>query len=390
MDIKFIHRLPLLLFCIIVSLSPSLHADSTTEFEEVTLDDAVVIEETFIDESVDQANSPSLHSTNNSFTYPNAENIYVNDYARLLDSDSVKQIKDQLIKLKSNHGIEMTVITIHSLRDYRAGPNIEPFATALFNHWGVGDAQKNDGVLILVARNERKMRIEIGSGYGSEWDARMKEMIDDEFIPHFKNDNYQRGIKNGVTKTIKTISGSDYSTFSIKDTASGIWDKLGYWWFVIIVPAGIRIIVELRNFIRRRPRECHRCSHPMTLLDEDADDLHLERGQQLEEYLSSVDYYVRHCAQCEHIEIDRYKSWFNSTGACPECKYITLESESDVITHATTSSTGLKRVDYDCKHCGYHDSEMVTIPRKTKSSSSSGGGSFGGGSSGGGGASGSW
>jgi len=288
----------------------------------------------------------------------------------------------------------MTVITIPYLSDYNAGPRIEPFATALFNEWGVGNAQRNDGVMILVSRNDREMRIEIGSGYGSEWDSKMKRIIDNKFIPHFKNGNYQKGIEKGVAQTIKTISGSNYSTFSFKDTVSELWNKLGNWWFAIILPIGLRVTIEIRNLIRRRPRDCHRCSYPMALLDDNVDDLHLEKGQILEEFLSSVDYYVRHCAQCEHIEIDRYKSWFTSLGACPKCEYVTLESDSTTINRATTSSTGLRRVDYNCQNCGYHDHEMVTIPKVTKSSSSSSsgssGGSFGGGSSSGGGASGSW
>ena len=335
--------------------------------------------------------SATLHANSQrSFTFPAAENIYVNDYAKLLNDDSIKQITDQLIKVKSNHGIEMTVVTIESLINYRAGPTIEPFATALFNNWGVGDAKKNNGIMILVSRQDRKMRIEVGKGYGSEWDSVMQSVIDNEFIPHFKNDNYPRGIRNGVTKTIKALTNSDYSVFSVKDTLSNIWSTLGYWWFVIIVPAGFTALIKVRNIIRRRPRKCHRCNYPMTLLGEVADNLHLDRGQRFEEFLSSVDYYVRHCTQCEHIEIDRYKSWYTPVGACPQCKYITLISESEVISAATTSSTGLKRVDYDCRNCKYHDSEMVTIPKKTKSSSSSGGGSFGGGSSSGGGASGSW
>jgi len=331
--------------------------------------------------------STSLHAR--SFIFPTPENIYVNDYAELLNDDSIKQITDQLIKVKSHHDIEMTVVTIERLSNYVAGPTIEPFATALFNNWGVGDAQKNNGVMILVSKQDRKMRIEIGKGYGSEWDSVMKSVIDDEFIPHFKNENYQRGIKNGVTKTIKALTNSDYSVFSIKDTLYNVWNTLRYWWFVIIAPIGFTALIKVRNIIRRRPRKCHRCNYSLTLLDELADNDHLDHGQRFEEFLSSVDYYVRLCAQCEHIEIDRYKSWYTSVGACPECAYITLESDSEVIKAATTSSTGLKRVDYDCRNCKYHDSEVVTIPKKSQSNSSSGS-SFSGGSSSGGGASGSW
>jgi len=69
------------------------------------------------------------------------------------------------------HGVQITLLTIASLSKYDAAPfpRIEGFATALFNHWGVGDSEKNNGVLILISHSDRKMRIEIGSGYSSSW-----------------------------------------------------------------------------------------------------------------------------------------------------------------------------------------------------------------------------
>ena len=79
----------------------------------------------------------------------------------------------------------------------------------------------------------------------------------------------------------------------------------------------------------------------------------------------------------------------NST--CPECAYRTLETTSTVLSAATKTSTGRKRIDYDCRNCSHSDSETRTIPKISESSSSgSSRSSFGGGSSSGGGASGSW
>ena len=324
------------------------------------------------------------------FTLPEANNIYVNDFANVLNQTEINSIKGKFTQLKSDQDIEITLITIQRLDDYHAGPNIEPFATALFNHWGVGSADKNNGVMILIAVKDRKMRIEIGKGYSSSWNNTMKQIIDNEFIPYFKNGDYQSGIENGVAKTISRLTSANNINQNSHTNKNSllqiIWLKIKEWWFLSALPVIFGIIIKLRNIIRRRPRNCHRCNFKMDLLDEKTDNLHLIRGERLEEYLGSVDYFVRHCSQCEHIEIDRYKSWFSAYGACPECQFITVESESTVIRSATTSSTGLKQIDYSCKHCSYRDSENVTIPMKSESSSSS----FGGGSSSGGGASGSW
>jgi len=90
------------------------------------------------------------------------------------------------------------------------------------------------------------------------------------------------------------------------------------------------------------------------------------------------------------MDILRYRNWFSNYGACPKCDYHTLSTTTEVLRAATTSSTGLKKLTYDCENCGYHDTEQRVIPKVSKSSSGSGRSSFGGGSSSGGGASGSW
>lgn len=72
-------------------------------------------------------------------------------------------------------GIEAVVVTINSIGDYQTGDaTIEAFATNLFNTWGIGHKKENNGVLILVAVKDRKARIELGKGYGREYDSAMK------------------------------------------------------------------------------------------------------------------------------------------------------------------------------------------------------------------------
>ena len=130
----------------------------------------------------------------------------------------------------------------------------------------------------------------------------------------------------------------------------------------------------------------------MQRLDETADDVYLDSGQKLEEYLSSIDYDVWKCNSCNMHTLLPYARWFSGYQQCPSCRYRTLSVDSQTVVSPTYSSTGSKRVTRDCRQCSYHDEDMVTIPRLTRSSSSSSSGSSssGGGRSSGGGASGSW
>lgn len=325
-------------------------------------------------------------------TFPEYDNIYVNDYANLLDNNSEKRIRNNLKELYQHRKIQMTVLTISSVKEYIPESSIESFATRLFNDWGIGDTESNNGVLILIARRDREMRIEIGSGYAKSWDSTMKKVIEKTFIPNFKKNNYQSGIEKGVEETIYKVAGNYPSEYQLGDFAlfwkniqriTGNWIWGAYSLFLIPLAWLVKII---RRYFRHKPKDCPICQNKLVLLDEIMDDEHLDGGQRLEEYLNSVDYDVWQCHSCSHMQIDAYKTWFSKISACSSCDYKTLVTKTIILEHATTSSSGRKRIDYNCENCGYDDSEFRTLSRKLETSSSS----FGGGNSSGGGASGSW
>lgn len=328
---------------------------------------------------------------------PGYGEIYVNDYSNLLGDAAEDRLREDLEQLYRDTGVEMTVLTIPGLDRYGWQGSIEGFATTLFNTWGIGDAGRNDGVLILVSDVDRQMRIELGAGYSKSRDAQMKSVIDRSFLPHFSAGRYEEGILHGVEETIFAVSGAYPGEFDRSTVARGwswIWRKLsdlgGWLWALAAVPLGVAALA-LRRYWRNRPRKCDRCGTVMRRAPEDADDAHLDGGQRLEEYLKSVDYDVWHCPSCAHMTITGWKNWFSTHSACPECGYRTLETTSEVLEQATTTSTGRKKLTYDCRNCTYHGTETRTIPRISKSSSLGGGrSSFGGGRSSGGGASGSW
>jgi uncharacterized protein len=141
--------------------------------------------------------------------------------------------------------------------------------------------------------------------------------------------------------------------------------------------------VMWRRRKRRKPRLCPQGHGPMQLLDEKADDEALERGQQREESVKSVDYDVWQCGECGERLVLRYKRWFTSYSECPQCKFWTVKSKTRTLIPATTSSGGLAEVTRTCQHCGFGDTRQHATPRLSSSSSSGGGGrsSSGGGSS---------
>ncbi|MFY0681994.1 MAG: TPM domain-containing protein [Thalassovita sp.] len=325
-------------------------------------------------------------------SYPDYENIYVNDYADLLGSSQESDLISRLSTLRNDHGIEFTVITINRMSDFGHSGAIEPFATGLFNHWGVGDAAKNDGVMMLIARYDRTLRIEVGSGYGTSKNQPMQAIIDGVIIPEFKEDRYARGIIAGVDEVILNLTGEGGIDLIYEPGAEteSVFHRFSDW-ILMASGAGLAGAAWRANRVwqRRRPRLCPVDGQKMHRIRDEDDDAYLTGGRLTEEKLKSVDYDIWECPTCAHHTILSYKRWFSNHGVCRSCGFQTVERDSTILKSATTSSTGLRRLDYHCQHCDDQYSVQVTTPRVSKSSSSSSG-SFGGGSSSGGGASGSW
>ena len=136
-------------------------------------------------------------------SYPNRADSYVNDYASILTAADRGKIRTQLMSVTQAN---VTVLTIGSIGDYTNDDiRFETFATQLFNHWGIGNAKRNDGVLLLVSKNDRKVRIELGKGFLSTYDNQAKRIIDDVIVPEFKQSRYSAGISNGVAAIAQMV-----------------------------------------------------------------------------------------------------------------------------------------------------------------------------------------
>lgn len=367
----------------------------------------------------------SWGSTAAQMNFPALQDRFVNDFANVINSEDEAEIGRLFQQLEADTGIEATVVTIRSMQDYAAGyDDIEPFATAWFNQWGIGNAETNDGVMIIVAVDDRQMRIELGEGYGNFYNSAMQEVINEFMLPRFREGDFSTGIRRGAGAVIgeltgifpegfnsssgatPSISSADSAPSNTTTSSSSFIVRLQSWWdrfFGVIVASAAGLLIGgvqlVRRYLRYRPRNCPDCGYAMERLDEISDDAYLDSGQQLEEYLKSVDYDIWHCPACNHHALHRYPAVFFNYKACPSCQYRTLKTSSRTLRAATYTSTGSKEITKDCQHCDYYDVQTVTIPRKTKSSGSSSSGSsfsssssssFGGGRSSGGGASGKW
>lgn len=121
----------------------------------------------------------------------------VTDFEHIFTPKQIKRISNRIREIKITTGNDIAIVSLDSTH-CNAG-NFDGYALHLANFWGVGDANLNNGVLIGVSKQFRKIRICNGLGIETILsNEQTKEIIDKNFIPKFKKDNYFRGIMNGL------------------------------------------------------------------------------------------------------------------------------------------------------------------------------------------------
>lgn len=130
------------------------------------------------------------------------QDIYVADYAKMVNDSDREKILSIGQDLDDRFGAQLVVVTLDtSLED----ESIENYANRLFRDWGIGDAEENNGVLLLIAKEDRKFRIEVGYGLeGAITDGYAGEILDG-MTSKFRNDKYSQGILEAYQKLAAKI-----------------------------------------------------------------------------------------------------------------------------------------------------------------------------------------
>jgi uncharacterized protein len=163
---------------------------------------------------------------------------YVNDFAGLLSAGVRTQLETRLGQLEQDTTAEVAVVTINTLE----GNPIEYYANELFNEWGIGQKGEDNGILFLVALEERQTRIEVGYGLeGVITDGRAGRILDQYVIPSFKNSNYEEGIIAGVTAIESYIRGDIPPSLVEENPISDFVNQSDLWIPVLFVLGFISI-----------------------------------------------------------------------------------------------------------------------------------------------------
>lgn len=184
--------------------------------------------------------------TSLAFTAPSKPNSFVNDYAGILNASEKVNLENKISNFEKQTSNEIAVVIIPSLD----GDVIENVAQDIFTKWGVGKADKDNGVLLLISIEEHKIRIQTGYGVeGSLTDLTTSYIQSDVMTPNFKQGNYYIGINGAVDKMIESLGGNNiipenYST----SKKSNINFNFVLFLFIVFLQFSIKIMSRSKSW----------------------------------------------------------------------------------------------------------------------------------------------
>jgi len=126
------------------------------------------------------------------------------DEAGLLSAAARQRIDGELAALERESGDQVAVLIVHSLD----GEPLEEYSIKVAQTWKLGQKGKDNGILLLISRNDRKLRIEVGYGLeGTLSDLRSNEIIDGVIRPRFRQGDFDGGVEQGVDAIVKVLHG---------------------------------------------------------------------------------------------------------------------------------------------------------------------------------------
>ena len=167
------------------------------------------------------------------------QDIYLVDDAGMVTDEDKKTLLTAGRELDEKTGAQIIVVTMNTL----GGENLEDYANHLFRAWGIGDKQKNNGVLLLIVKEDRKFRIEVGYGLESTiTDGFVGEILDSMKI-YFRDEDYSPAILKAYGKLARKAYEAE--NLRIPESVEKAEDELSWFWGVSFLLVGCVIVILL-------------------------------------------------------------------------------------------------------------------------------------------------
>lgn len=352
--------------------------------------------------AIDQIPSPKVQG----------QDYYVSNPDDVLTPQTVQQINELCVRLNANTGAELAVVAVNRFDDTHYGPHT--FSLRLFNHWGIGSAETNTGVLLFLAKESRDIQIITGDGIADQLtDGRCGHILDKN-IKYLSKNQFDKGmlhICRDIEKELMKDENRAKLLLGWKPAKAEVnWDVIAYFaggfvlmillsiwgyyktrgksgqkkkerqdeaWPVQLV-AGILMIFFplplvifyivyriLCNRLEDIPPLCSKCGSNKVLLSKEEGLPHLTPAQLFDEKIDSYQHEVWRCTECGEIEVVPIKGkYYYKFDLCPKCGANAMDTiKREIITKATNSTDGKQKNTIVCKCCGFTDSKILTLSK---------------------------
>jgi len=181
------------------------------------------------------------------FTVPEKPSSYVNDYTGTFSAEQVTALESKVSSFEKNTTNEIAVVLISSLE----GDTIENAAQKIFTAWGIGKADKNNGVLLLVSVGDRTARIHTGYGVEGDLPDLATHYIQQDFmISAFRVGDYYTGISQAVDKMIEALGGNNIvpEGYTKNQNASGLNFEMIFFFAFIIFEILVSMLAKSKSW----------------------------------------------------------------------------------------------------------------------------------------------
>lgn len=152
----------------------------------------------------------------------------VTDLSRIFSSTEIEELTQKILVFEKEKGSQIAILVVPSTEP----ETIEQYAIRVVDQWKLGRKEVDDGVLMLLATRDRKVRIEVGYGLeGALTDAKTKQIIENFMIPHFRSGDYGAGVLAGLEKVSAVIRGEALPELENEKAVSS--------WLIFLIPLGL-------------------------------------------------------------------------------------------------------------------------------------------------------
>jgi uncharacterized protein len=297
------------------------------------------------------------------------------DYTGSISPETRQEIDRLGDQIHAASGAELVVVVI----DSTGGEPSRDFAIRLFNHWGLDLSARGKGLLLFAALGDRSAEIVLGQELDTPANNQASEAImQGEMVPRFRAGDPGSALLEGVRACAWRIlhATPPQAETSIPmpppaevPVARTPAEEPAPARFGLSRSGGIFLISLLSlglggvGYLLMRALRCPRCQIVMTLLSEQEDDAHLTPAEKTEERVGAVNHEIWLCPQCGETKKRAWPKFFSGYSQCSSCGAKAVQSTSRILESATYSSTGTRRVDTSCAHCGEKRSYTMVIPR---------------------------